>query len=38
VKEAEQARDSADEDSEERRRAERDIARAQAFLEIDSGS
>jgi F0F1-type ATP synthase epsilon subunit len=38
VKEAEQARDAADEDSEERRRAERDIARAQAFLEIDSGS
>ena len=38
VKEAEQARDAAEEDSEERRRAERDIARANAFLEIDSGS
>ena len=35
LKEAEQTRDEADEDSEERRRAEREIARAQAFLEID---
>ena len=34
--EAEKARDQADEDSEERRRAEREIARAEAFLEIDS--
>ena len=38
LKEAEQPRDGADEDSEERRRAERDIERAKAFLEIDSGS
>ena len=38
LSEAEKARDAADEDSEERRRAERDIARAKAFLEIDSGS
>jgi len=38
LKEAEQARDEADEDSEERKRAERDIARAKAFLEIESGS
>ena len=34
--EAEKARDQADEDSEERRRAEREIARAEAFLEIDA--
>ena len=33
--EAEKTRDQADEDSEERRRAEREIARAEAFLEID---
>jgi len=38
LKDAEQARDEADEDSEERKRAERDIARAKAFLEIESGS
>ena len=38
MSEAEKARDDADEDSEERRRAEREIARAKAFLEIDSGS
>ena len=37
LKEAEQARDRAEEDSEELRRAEREIARANAFLEIDSG-
>ena len=35
LKEAEQTRDEAEEDSEERRRAEREIARAEAFLEID---
>ena len=35
LKEAEQTRDEADEDSEERRRAEREIARTEAFLEID---
>ena len=35
--EAEKTRDQADEGSEERRRAEREIARADAFLEIDSG-
>ena len=33
--EAEKTRDQAEEDSEERRRAEREIARAEAFLEID---
>jgi len=37
LEEAEQTRDEADEDSEERRRAEREIARAKAFLEIDQG-
>ena len=38
LKEAEQARDQAEEDSEELRRAEREIKRAQAFLDIDKGS
>jgi F-type H+-transporting ATPase subunit epsilon len=36
LKDAESARDDADEDSEERRRAEREIKRAKAFLEIDA--
>ncbi len=35
LEEAEKTRDEAEEDSEERRRAEREIARAKAFLEID---
>jgi F-type H+-transporting ATPase subunit epsilon len=34
LKDAEAARDDADEDSEERRRAEREIARAKAFIDI----
>ena len=36
LKEAEAARDDAEEGSEERRRAEREIKRAKAFLEIAS--
>ena len=36
LKDAEAARDDADEDSEERRRAEREIKRAKAFLEINA--
>jgi len=35
--EAEKARDEADEDSEERRRYEREIVRAEAFLAIEEG-
>ncbi len=35
LKEAEKGRDEADEGSEERRRCEREVARAKAFLEID---
>jgi F-type H+-transporting ATPase subunit epsilon len=38
LKEAEQARDRADEGTEERARAERDIRRAQAFLKVAEGS
>jgi F-type H+-transporting ATPase subunit epsilon len=37
-KDAEQALDQAEEDSEEQRRAEREIKRAEAFLEIAGGS
>lgn len=37
LKDAESARDGADEDSEERRRAEREIKRAKAFLEMAAG-
>jgi len=36
LSEAEKARDEADEDTEERRRAEREVARAQAFLDIEA--
>jgi F-type H+-transporting ATPase subunit epsilon len=38
LKEAEEARDGADEGSGERARAERDVARTKAFLEIAKGS
>jgi len=37
MKEAEKSRDEADEGTEERRRCEREVARAKAFLEIDGG-
>ena len=37
LKEAEKGRDDADEGSEERRRCEREIARAKAFIAIDGG-
>lgn len=37
LKDAESARDGADADSEERRRAEREIKRAKAFLEMAAG-
>jgi len=38
LKEAEEARDGAEEGSAERARAERDVARTKAFLEIDKSS
>ena len=38
LKEAEDAVERADEDSEERARAEREVKRYKAFLEVDSGS
>jgi F-type H+-transporting ATPase subunit epsilon len=38
LKEAEQARDQAEEGSEERARAEREVRRSEAFLAIESGS
>jgi F-type H+-transporting ATPase subunit epsilon len=38
LKEAEQALEQADEESEERRRCERNVRRYKAFLEVDSGS
>ena len=37
MKEAEKSRDEADEGTEERRRCEREVARAKAFLDIDGG-
>jgi F-type H+-transporting ATPase subunit epsilon len=38
LKEAQQAATSAEEDSEEKARAEREVKRYEAFLEVDSGS
>jgi F-type H+-transporting ATPase subunit epsilon len=38
LKEAQQAAESAEEDSEEKARAEREVKRFEAFLEVDSGS
>ena len=38
LKEAQQAAETAEEDSEEKARAEREVKRYEAFLEVDSGS